>query len=419
MIRWIRHRRPAGATRCREALEQAPDWSKLRIGVPKEYFGEGACARGREIRSALRSSGSSPDGAKLVPVSLPHTQYAVAVYYVVAVSEASSNLARFDGVRFGLRPREALEAGDLASFYKKVRANFGPEVKRRIILGTFALSAGYADAYYHRACQVRRLIKQDFDRAFEQVDLIAGPVSASTAFKIGEKAIRPSADVPQRHFHHPRQSRGDSGAEPPLWRGSPRTPHWLASHGAAVRRGEASASRPCALNKRRVRMGANAEFEAVIGLEVHCQLSTESKIFCGCRARLEEGGSSGELAPNANVCPDLRGPSRRLCRSSIARWSSSRSRRGWPRNARSSARTFSRAKIIFTPICPKAIRSASTNSRSARTVHLRSRRKDGSRRKKIRIHRIHMEEDAGKNVHEAGYSLDESQSRRHAAWSKS
>jgi aspartyl-tRNA(Asn)/glutamyl-tRNA(Gln) amidotransferase subunit A len=164
--------------------------SKLRIGVPNEYFIGGLQpAVEKSIRAAL--AWFEKQGAKLVPVSLPHTKYSVAVYYLVAVSEASSNLARFDGVRFGRRPTGAMHSGDLGEFYRKVRAGFGAEVKRRIILGTFALSSGYHDAYYKRACQVRRLIKQDFDHAFEKVDVIAGPVAPTTAFKVGEKVSDP------------------------------------------------------------------------------------------------------------------------------------------------------------------------------------------------------------------------------------
>jgi aspartyl-tRNA(Asn)/glutamyl-tRNA(Gln) amidotransferase subunit A len=172
------------------AAKKTPDWKNLRIGVPKEFF-IGGLAPGVEksIQSSLKYFESQ--GAKLVDISLPHTQYAVAVYYVVAVSEASSNLARFDGVRYGVRPREASEAADLNQFYQKVRNNFGPEVKRRIILGTFALSSGYSDAYYKRACQVRHLIKKDYDEAFKKVDIIAGPVSPTTAYKLGEKQKDP------------------------------------------------------------------------------------------------------------------------------------------------------------------------------------------------------------------------------------
>jgi aspartyl-tRNA(Asn)/glutamyl-tRNA(Gln) amidotransferase subunit A len=172
------------------ATQTQPDWSRLRLGVPKEYFIGGlAPAVEKSIQKSLKWF--EAQGAKLVPISLPHTQYAVAVYYLVAVSEASSNLARYDGVRFGVRPSTALDAKNLAGFYKNVRSNFGPEVKRRIILGTFALSSGYADAYYKRACQVRRLIKQDFDEAFKNVDLVVGPVAPTTAFKLGEKTKDP------------------------------------------------------------------------------------------------------------------------------------------------------------------------------------------------------------------------------------
>jgi aspartyl-tRNA(Asn)/glutamyl-tRNA(Gln) amidotransferase subunit A len=167
-----------------------PSPKGLRIGVPEEYFIDGIDP---EVRSAIESTISklASAGAEVVPVSLPHTKYAVSTYYVIAVSEASSNLSRYDGVRFGVRPKEAMEAGSPAEFYKKVRANFGAEVKRRILLGTFALSSGYYDAYYRKAGQVRRLMRQDFEQAFTKVDLIVSPVAPTTAFKLGEKAKNP------------------------------------------------------------------------------------------------------------------------------------------------------------------------------------------------------------------------------------
>lgn len=181
---------PMPPTQCLLAAQSPVDWSKIRLGVPKEYFIEGlAPAVEAAVREKLQWA--QAQGATLVEVSLPHTKYAVAVYYLVAVSEASSNLARFDGVRYGQRPVHAEEVRNLPEFYEKVRALFGAEVKRRIILGTFALSSGYADAYYRRACQVRRKIKEDFEAAFEKVDLILGPVAANTAFKIGEKVDDP------------------------------------------------------------------------------------------------------------------------------------------------------------------------------------------------------------------------------------
>ncbi len=183
--------------------EDVPNWPRelaeastkvtakgLRIGVPKEYFIDGIDL---EVKTAIESTIQKlkDQGAEIVPVSLPHTQYAVATYYVIAVSEASSNLSRIDGVRFGVRPKEAMTAGSTTEFYKRVRANFGPEVKRRIILGTFALSSGYYDAYYKKAGQVRRLMRNDFEAAFEKVDVIVSPVSPTTAFKLGEKSKNP------------------------------------------------------------------------------------------------------------------------------------------------------------------------------------------------------------------------------------
>ncbi len=173
-----------------QALGRKPDWKKIRIGIPKEYFVGGLAPDvEKTIQNALKWFESQ--GATLTEVSLPHTSYAVAVYYIVAVSEASSNLARFDGVRFGVRLEKAQNSENLVEFYKHVRSLFGPEVKRRIILGTFALSSGYYDAYYRRACQVRRLIKNDFDEAFRKVDVIVSPVSPTTAFKRGEKINDP------------------------------------------------------------------------------------------------------------------------------------------------------------------------------------------------------------------------------------
>ncbi|MEO6801818.1 MAG: Asp-tRNA(Asn)/Glu-tRNA(Gln) amidotransferase subunit GatA [Granulicella sp.] len=164
--------------------------SGLRVGVPAEYFGEGLDP---EIRAAVERTldGLKAAGCTITPISLPHTQYAIPTYYVIATAEASSNLSRFDGVRFGLR---AEEANTLSAMFKKTRdAGFGPEVKRRILLGTYALSAGYYDAYYKKAQQVRTLLTRDFLAAFEQVDVIVGPMTPTPAFKLGEKTDDPVA----------------------------------------------------------------------------------------------------------------------------------------------------------------------------------------------------------------------------------
>jgi aspartyl-tRNA(Asn)/glutamyl-tRNA(Gln) amidotransferase subunit A len=188
----------------------------LRIGLVREHFGEGLHT---EVEAAVREAVRVFEslGAAVKQVSLPHGKYAVATYYIIAPCEASSNLARYDGVHYGYRTnekqmvaeleaqrRELQKAGDtralgnldntLIRMYRRSRSEgFGPEVKRRIMLGTYALSAGYYEAYYKKALKVRRLIRQDYDQAFEEVDLIAGPVTPTPAFKLGEKVDDPLA----------------------------------------------------------------------------------------------------------------------------------------------------------------------------------------------------------------------------------
>ncbi len=162
----------------------------LKIGVPKEFFGAGLQP---DVEAAVRSALDEYRklGAELVEVSLPNAELGIPVYYVVAPAECSSNLSRFDGVRYGHR---AKDYGDLADMIKKSRAEgFGPEPKRRILIGTYVLSHGYYDAYYIKAQQVRRLIADEFQRAFRQCDVIAGPVTTSVAFGFGEKAADPVA----------------------------------------------------------------------------------------------------------------------------------------------------------------------------------------------------------------------------------
>src|SRR6202041_2031791 len=174
-----------------------PDYEKaltgdvkgLRIGVPREYFVEGMQPEvEKSVRAALKNYESL--GASTVEISMPHTGYAIAAYYLLATAEASANLARYDGIRYGLR----VSAEDNIALYETTRARgFGPEVKRRIMLGTFALSAGYYDAYYLKAQKVRTLIARDFAQAFEQVDAIVTPTSPVPAFRLGERTDDPLA----------------------------------------------------------------------------------------------------------------------------------------------------------------------------------------------------------------------------------
>ncbi len=161
----------------------------LKIGLPKEFFMEGLDP---EIEKSVRAAADlyKKLGAEIKTISLPHTPYSVAVYYIVAVAEASSNLGRYDGVRYGRR----VEGKDLRELYFKTRSEgFGAEAKRRILLGTFVLSAGYYDAYYRQGQKVRTLIRDDFQKAFKEVDLILGPTTPTAAFKIGEKLTDPLA----------------------------------------------------------------------------------------------------------------------------------------------------------------------------------------------------------------------------------
>ena len=160
----------------------------LKIGLPKEYFSEGLDNNVATIVQAAIDEYRKL-GAEIVDISLPNTRLSIPVYYVLAPAEASSNLSRYDGVRYGHR---AKQYGDLMDMYCKTRAEgFGAEVKRRILIGTYVLSAGYYDAYYLQAQKIRRLIAQDFENAFKQCDVIMGPTAPSTAFKIGEKADDP------------------------------------------------------------------------------------------------------------------------------------------------------------------------------------------------------------------------------------
>jgi aspartyl-tRNA(Asn)/glutamyl-tRNA(Gln) amidotransferase subunit A len=180
--------RAESAPKYSETLKTANDLRGLRIGIPREYFVEGLDAEmDASIRAAIKQIEGL--GAETVEVSLPHTQYAIPVYYLILFAEASSNLAKYDGVRFGLSERNV---DGLLDLYLKTReTGFGAETKRRIMLGTFALSAGYYDAYYLKAQKVRTLIRQDFQKAFETCDALITPVAPTTAFKIGEKITNP------------------------------------------------------------------------------------------------------------------------------------------------------------------------------------------------------------------------------------
>ena len=184
----------------------------VRIGIPKEFFGEGLAA---DVRAAVDGALREYEklGAKLVPISLPRTELSIPVYYIIAPAEASSNLSRFDGVKFGHRAKDYT---DLVDMYKKTRAEgFGNEVKRRIMTGAYVLSHGYYDAYYLQAQKIRRMIADDFQNAFKQCDVIAGPVAPSVAWKFGENANDPVADYLADIFTLPASLAGLPGMSVP------------------------------------------------------------------------------------------------------------------------------------------------------------------------------------------------------------
>jgi aspartyl-tRNA(Asn)/glutamyl-tRNA(Gln) amidotransferase subunit A len=193
----------------------------LRIGVPAEFFGDGLSA---DVRAAIDAALQQyvKLGAKLVPIALPRTELSIPVYYIIAPAEASSNLSRFDGVKFGHR---AKQHGDLADMYKKTRAEgFGDEVKRRIMIGTYVLSHGYYDAYYLQAQKIRRMIADDFQNAFKTCDVIAGPVAPTTAWKIGEKSADPVANYLADIFTLPGSLAGLPGMSIPVGFGAGNMP---------------------------------------------------------------------------------------------------------------------------------------------------------------------------------------------------
>jgi len=193
----------------------------LRIGIPKEFFGEGLAA---DVRAAVDAALREYEklGSKLVPISLPRTELSIPVYYIIAPAEASSNLSRFDGVKFGHRAKDYT---DLVDMYKKTRAEgFGNEVKRRIMTGAYVLSHGYYDAYYLQAQKIRRMIADDFQNAFKECDVIAGPVAPSVAWKSGENANDPVADYLADIFTLPASLAGLPGMSVPAGFGAGNMP---------------------------------------------------------------------------------------------------------------------------------------------------------------------------------------------------
>ena len=362
----------------------------LKLGIPKEYFIDGIDP---EIQKAVQAAIKQYEslGAQIVEVSLPHTDHGIATYYLIATAEASSNLARFDGVRYGKRVEE--QGDGLEQMYTKTRgAGFGAEVKRRIMLGTYALSAGYYDAYYLKAQKVRTLVRQDFANAFEKVDAIVTPTCPAAAFEVGANIKDPMAMYLSDVFTVSANLAGLPGLSLPCGFTGKGLPIGLQILGRPWdEAGVLQIARAYEREKRLVNAeGFIMSYETVIGLEVHSQLQTQTKLFCSCST---EFGS----APNENTCevclgmpgalPVLNKQAVELAlRAAMGLECTIHERSQWAR------------KNYFYPDLPKGYQITQFEfpycTGGTLTFDV------GGTSKTVRLTRIHMEEDAGKSIHD-------------------
>ena len=352
----------------------------IRLGVPEELTGEGIEPG---VRAAFEATLRLAEGlgATVDTCRLPHAEHALSAYYVLAPAEASSNLARFDGVRYGMRHDGD---GDLVSMYTRTRHDgFGDEVKRRIMLGTYALSSGYYDAYYGRAQQVRTKIADDFRAVFADFDFVVTPTSPTVAFKLGEKVVGPAQHVPHRLLHRPDAARGDPGDLDPQ-RAERGAAGRLPDRRPGVQREPDHGRRARAGGRDRLRRLGGAlmtDYEPVIGLEIHVQLATRTKMFCGCEL------SFGE-PPNTRTCPvclalpgALPTANEQAIRNVLTI--------GLALECDLAERSVFHRKNYFYPDSPKAYQISQYDEPLCR----------GGRLAGVRIHRVHLEEDAAKLVH--------------------
>ena len=391
------------------AVPTAERLDGVRLGVPRElHTNADAGSQAAELEPGVRQAfyaaldTAVELGATVVEIDLPHAPHALSAYYVLAPSEASSNLARFDGVRYGMR---APDATDLLDMYTRTRHDgFGAEVKRRIMLGTYALSSGYYDAYYGSAQRVRTKIAEDFKTAFDSVDLIVTPTSANVAFGLGEKTANPWSMYLSDYFTVPMSLAGIPAISIPCGLAVPGGGDAEQSSGDASRpglglpsacrsRGRPSArtvcsARPTRLSRRSASMGVRrvsenraSPLEAVIGLEIHVQLATQTKMFCGCAL------SFGE-PPNTRTCPVCLGlpGSLPVANAQAVHFGLMI---GLALGSELAPRSIFHRKNYFYPDLPKGYQISQYDEPLCL----------GGNLGEVRIHRVHLEEDAAKLTH--------------------
>ncbi len=375
------------------ALPTREDLKGLRIGIPKELNEAEGIEPGisESVNAAIRLAEEL--GASLGETTLPRSvEYGMACYYLVAPAEASANLARYDGVRYGHR---AAVEGDLTELYERTRwEGFGEEPKRRIMLGTYALSAGYYDAYYGQAQKVRTMIKHEFAAAFENFDVLLSPTSPTVAFRFGEKTENPLAMYLADVLTIPPNMAGLPGPlDPvrPLRRAAGRPP----DPRAAVLREPALRGRPRARDRARLRLRpgeARVSWEAVIGLEIHVQLKTRTKMFCRCA---NEWGAE----PNTRTCPVCLahpGALPVLNRQAVE-WAI---RLGLALGCEIATHSIFHRKNYFYPDLPKGYQISQYDSPLCSGGTFVVPGPEGDRA--IGIVRAHLEEDAAKSIHVGG-----------------
>ena len=360
-------------------LPTATDLKGIRLGVPEELTGEGI------EPGVLAAFNATLDlarelGATVETMQLPHAPHALSAYYLIAPAECSSNLARYDGVRYGFRAN----GHDLLSMYTKTREQgFGNEVKRRMLIGTYALSSGYYDAYYGRAQKVRTLISRDFEDAFERFDFVVSPDRSGRRVRARRQDRRPARDVPQRLLHGADVARGHPGDLDPQ-RPVREPPGRLPARRPGVQR------EPCARRGPRARAGDRlrrdegvrmTELEPVIGLEIHVQLDTQTKMFCGCALSFGED-------PNTRTCPVCLGLPGTLpvVNAQAIQYGLMM---GLALDCELAPRSIFHRKNYFYPDLAKGYQISQYDIPLCSGGHLGD----------VRLHRIHLEEDAAKLVH--------------------